>query len=44
MVVYVYDVSAAELARVEGGFDYFLKLDGIELTSFQWGIGRGLTT
>ena len=41
MVVYVYDVSAAELAQVEGG--YFLKIDGIELTSFQWGVGRGIT-
>jgi len=41
MNVYVYDVSAAELAQVEGG--YFLKIDGIELTSFQWGVGRGIT-
>jgi hypothetical protein len=41
MVVYVYDVSAAELAQVEGG--YYLKLEGIELTSFQWGVGRGIT-
>jgi hypothetical protein len=38
MAVYVYDLSAAELAQVEGG--YFLKIDGIEVSSFQWGIGR----
>ena len=41
MVVYVYDVSAAELAQVGGG--YYLKLEGIEPTSFQWGVGRGIT-
>jgi hypothetical protein len=43
MAVYVYDVSAAELAQVDGGFDYYLKLGGIDLTSFQWGIGRSVT-
>ena len=32
------EVSAEELAQVEGG--YFLKIDGIEVSSFQWGIGR----
>ena len=41
MAVYVYDLSAAELAQVEGG--YFLKVEYIELTSFQWGVGRGIT-
>ncbi len=37
MVVYVYDVSAAELTQVEGGLGW------IELQSFQWGVGRGIT-
>jgi hypothetical protein len=39
MVVYVYDVSAAELAQLEGG----LTTSGhewIELESYHWGIGR----
>jgi hypothetical protein len=41
MVAYVYELSAAELALVEGGgYDLTTHEAGLCLTSFQWGIGR----
>jgi hypothetical protein len=43
MAVYVYDLSAAELAQVEGGgYDLAMHQAGF-MSSFQWGIGRGIS-
>jgi hypothetical protein len=43
MVAYVYDISAAELAQVEGGgYDLATHQAGL-MSSFQWGMGRGIT-
>jgi hypothetical protein len=41
MVVYVYDLSTAELAQIEGGgYDLTTHEAGLYPSSFQWGIGR----
>jgi hypothetical protein len=43
MVTSLYDLGAAELAQVEGGgYDLATHQAGV-LSSFQWGIGRGIT-
>jgi hypothetical protein len=42
MAVYVYDVSMAELAQVEGGgYDLATHQAGVYLSSFSWGTGLG---
>jgi hypothetical protein len=43
MAAYVYDLNAVELAEIEGGgYDLAIHQAGCCLSSFQWGVGRGI--
>jgi hypothetical protein len=43
MLAYLYDLSVAELAQVEGGSYELATHQARLLSSFRWGVGRGIT-